>query len=73
MGTTASDLSCQFYGTGYFIFAKTGDDNAWEAIIEVDDERQGQEMIAWLRVQTFIASQLMQVANDNVPEFAFNS
>lgn len=61
--------ACRYYGTGYFIFAQLENERGWEPIIEVEDEIQGQEYIAWLTEKNFIAEQLKQVANDNIAEF----
>lgn len=56
---------CKYYGVGFFVFARMYDAGHWEPIIEVDDERQGLEMIRWLTLNYFVALQLLKFANDN--------
>ena len=60
-------LCCKYHSVGYFVFARPTDQEAWEPILEVSDEREGAEFVDWLARFPLGIRHLLTVANDNVP------
>jgi len=60
-------LCCKYHSVGYFVFARPSLDEAWDAILEVSDEREGAEFVDWLSRFPFGIHQFRTVANDNSP------